>query len=95
MKQTQEQAILEWMRNKGPITPLEALQHCGCFRLGARIYDLKRKGYAISTEMVEVVTADGKARVARYKLVGRCLTPEDLFKIRAVLEAKGTRYEGD
>jgi hypothetical protein len=35
------------------VTPLIALRRFGCFRLGARIYDLKQKGYAIESRMVE------------------------------------------
>ena len=47
------------------LTPIDALNEFGCFRLGGRIYDLKREGLAIETEMVEV--ASGK-RVAQYRL---------------------------
>jgi len=48
-----------------PITPLQALRLYGCLRLGARILDLRSKGYAISTDMIEV---SGKKRVAKYSL---------------------------
>jgi len=48
-----------------PITPLQALRLYGCLRLGARILDLRSKGYAISTDLIEV---SGKKRVARYTL---------------------------
>lgn len=34
------------------ITPLQALNKFSCFRLGARIYDLKELGLKIKTEMV-------------------------------------------
>ena len=34
------------------LTPLEALNEIGCLRLGARIYDLKRQGYDIKSEIV-------------------------------------------
>lgn len=33
-----------------PITPMEALELFGCFRLGARIYELKKEGLTIETE---------------------------------------------
>lgn len=46
------------------ITPLQALKLYGCFRLGARIWDLRRAGYDIHTTLVETC---GK-RVARYRL---------------------------
>ena len=35
-----------------PITPIGALSAYGCFRLGARIYDLRREGMAIDREMI-------------------------------------------
>jgi hypothetical protein len=57
--------ILEHLKTRGAITPLEALKKYGCYRLGARIWDLKQSGHAIRTDMVEV--GEGK-RVARYSL---------------------------
>lgn len=63
---TQCNAILAHLREK-PITPLEALNLYGCFRLGARIFDLRAQGYNITAEMVDV----GGARVAKYRLVGQ------------------------
>lgn len=62
---SQNQAILNHLKNHGPITPLEALNLYGCFRLGGRIYDLKNMGHAIETEMV---SENGK-RFARYHLI--------------------------
>ncbi len=59
---TQKQMILNHMKEHGAITPLEALQRYGCFRLGARIADLKADGVQIQTEMVK---ENGK-RFARY-----------------------------
>jgi hypothetical protein len=57
--------ILEALKRGRKITPLEALRNYGCLRLGARIYDLKKAGHAITREMVEL--ADGK-HVARYSM---------------------------
>ena len=37
----------------------------GCFRLGARIWDLRRAGFSIGAEMIE--TVNGK-RIARYRM---------------------------
>lgn len=50
---TQKQNILQHMRTYGSITPLEALQRYGCFRLGARIADLKADGVKIKTTMIK------------------------------------------
>ena len=61
---TQKQMILRHLRTYGSITPLEALEKYRCFRLGARIADLKNAGIGIRTEMVK---ENGK-RFARYRL---------------------------
>jgi len=60
---TQTTAILRILNLRGSITPLEALQEVGCFRLAARISDLRADGYPIVTEWVE-----GDKRYARYRL---------------------------
>lgn len=64
---TQCNQILAHLRHS-PITPLEALSLFGCFRLGARIFDLREQGYDITTEIVEV---DSGARIAKYSLKGQ------------------------
>lgn len=56
--------ILKHLQSGRAISPLEALEKYGCFRLGARIYDLKRQGSKIVTQMV---TNNGK-RYAEYRL---------------------------
>jgi hypothetical protein len=61
---SQESNIIYHLHNKGGITPIEALELYGCFRLGARIHELKREGYDIETLMVE---NNGK-RFAKYVL---------------------------
>lgn len=60
----QEDQILNHLKTVGPITPIEALNFFGCFRLGARCYDLRQKGYDIETEIVH---QNGK-HFARYRL---------------------------
>lgn len=54
---TQDELVLKHLRESGSITPLEALQLYGCFRLSARIYSLRSRGYDIETDYV---TRDGK-----------------------------------
>ena len=68
MNQSQTNQILEALEAGYRITPLDALNRFGCFRLGARIYDLRRAGHAISKRMVK--TASGK-RIAEYSLGGK------------------------
>lgn len=64
-RKSQNEEILDWLREGKSITPLEALENFGCFRLGGRIYDLKQAGHRIVTE---TVTNNGK-RYASYSLV--------------------------
>ena len=66
MTETQTAQILAHLKTGRSITPIDALNRYGCFRLGARIYDLKQDGHNIYREMVE--TDSGK-RVACYTLV--------------------------
>lgn len=62
---SQGELILNHLKTGRPLTPLEALEKFGCFRLGARIWDLKREGYDIQTDLVDV--GNGK-RVASYQM---------------------------
>lgn len=64
---TQAEALLELLRERGTqgVTPLLALDRIGSFRLGARIYDLRAAGHAISKTMVKT---SGGAHVACYVL---------------------------
>lgn len=60
---TQAQWILQTL-SKRPLTPLEALDGCGCLRLAARILELKQQGHNIVRETV----SDGAKSFARYRL---------------------------
>ncbi len=66
MKNSQENKILAYMQSGKSITPIEALNLFGCFRLGARCYDLRKKGYPIHSELVQ----DGDKHYSRYSLKG-------------------------
>ena len=51
------------------IDPMHALKYAGCWRLGARIYDLRKLGHKIDTEIVTVTNNRGEVkRVAMYRL---------------------------
>lgn len=64
---TQNNQILEHLKNKGSITPLQALTEYGCMRLGARIYDLKEKGFDIRRTTEYYTNSNGqKKHYARY-----------------------------
>ena len=61
---TQSQWILQALEHR-PLTALEALEGCGCFRLAARIAELRFHNHKIITDMVTLPS--GKS-VARYSL---------------------------
>ncbi len=62
---SQRQAVLAWLETGKTLTPMQALYEFGCFRLGARVEELRRQGWNVITDMVEV--GNGK-RVAQYRL---------------------------
>lgn len=62
MSQTTQ--ILDMLK-RGPVTAMDALTEAGCFRLAARIADLRQQGHDILTETV--TTPTGK-HIASYKL---------------------------
>ena len=64
-KPTQAGRILAHLRAGNRLTALEALDAFGCFRLAARIHELRREGWQIEERTVE--TRGGK-RVAEYSL---------------------------
>jgi hypothetical protein len=56
MKQTHYTRLLDYLKNYGSITSLEAIRDLGNTRLSATIFDLKRDGYIIETDTVKVPT---------------------------------------
>lgn len=68
---SQNKRVLQHLKEAGPLTPLEALTRYGCFRLGARIKDLRDAGHSIKTTMIELPAKKGAKpkRVAEYSLV--------------------------
>ena len=61
---SQNALIKGWLLNGKSITPMEALNMFGCFRLSARIANLREEGLAVVTDMVTI----NDKRVARYYL---------------------------
>ena len=69
MRTSQSQKILDYLQKGGSLSPLEALRLFGCGRLGARIYDLKKQGWQISTSAEVQRGPDGEYKCyARYRL---------------------------
>jgi hypothetical protein len=61
---TQNAAILAHLRTSGSITPMDALRLYNCFRLAARIKDLRNDGHDVAM----VLDGDGEKKWARYSL---------------------------
>ena len=69
---TQTDMILQHLQDYGSITALDAQRDYCCMRLGARIYDLKQRGYPIISERVDGVNKFGdKCHWARYRMGAR------------------------
>ncbi len=66
MSKSQNTLILNRLKRGWSINALQALEKFQCFRLAARISDLRDQGYNIITKMIE--TPNSKKRIAQYKL---------------------------
>lgn len=67
---TQCDRILRHLQDYGSITQAEAVAEYGCYRLGARIFDLKSRGVAIKSETVTGKNRYGeRTSFARYSIV--------------------------
>jgi hypothetical protein len=62
---TQTQQILEHLQSGKTITPIDALNLYGSFRLGARILEIRKQGYNVVTK----VKTQGKKHFAEYSLI--------------------------
>ena len=68
-RETQEQKILKYMKDKGSITAVDAIREFGCMRLASRISDLRESGYNIETVFEVSRNRYGdKVKYARYYL---------------------------
>jgi hypothetical protein len=64
---TQTEMIRAHLESGRDITPIDALEQYGCFRLAARISDLRKAGLPIET-----LTEQRSGKVwARYRLIGQ------------------------
>ncbi len=72
---TVKSAVLNYLKSGRKLTSNEALLMFGTSRLGAVIHSLRKQGYCIKTDTIEVKAGTGKptahnAHVASYSLVG-------------------------
>ena len=62
---SQIDAIRAHLLRGKPITPIQALNLFGCFRLAAVIFNIREEGYTVDTEMVH----KGGKKWASYTLI--------------------------
>lgn len=68
--QSDNQLILQYMKEHGSITRLEAEIYIGCRALPQRIHELRNHGIPIASETVKVPKRGGRsAYVSRYSLM--------------------------
>lgn len=66
---TQCERVIQYMRDFGSITALQAMEDLGVMRLASRICDLRRDGYRIKKEDVKKRNRYGEwAHIAKYSL---------------------------
>ena len=70
MNLSQTEMIMELLEDGIGLTPIDALEHAGCFRLSARILELKEEGHTIYKTWHEYTNTFGEQKkVACYWLV--------------------------
>jgi hypothetical protein len=62
---SQNKQIAEYLNKGKKLTTLDALTKFGCFRLAARISDLRNDGMNIATK---IITLENKKQIAQYSL---------------------------
>lgn len=68
-RRTQQTAVLDWLKTGTGITSMEAFKALGVTRLSAIIFELRKKGYYITSEESIVKNRFGaNVRIARYYL---------------------------
>jgi len=70
-KKSQKEQIKQYLLTGKELTPLEALEKFGCFRLGARIWDLRHEGYDIQN----IGADEGQWAVYQMKVAAPVLPP--------------------
>lgn len=71
MKLTQTNEVLEHLKTHGTITSIEAIMQYGATRLSAIIFDLRKEGHNIETQMVTGKNRrGGSTTFARYVYKG-------------------------
>lgn len=50
-KQAQNKTVLNWLKSGQTLTSAQAANYFGIYRLSARIYDLRKQGHKINSEL--------------------------------------------
>jgi len=66
---SQNKSIKAHLQKGKSLTALDALYMFGCFRLGARIHDLKAQGLKFKSELIEITSAGKKKKVSKYSII--------------------------
>jgi hypothetical protein len=78
MRQSQNAGILQALKDGAKITPMGALRRFGCFRLSARIADIRKMGYKVKTRIINLF---GK----KVRVLGiRRLTPTECARLQTI-----------
>jgi len=62
---SQNKQIADYLNKGKKLTPIDALNKFGCFRLAARIADLRNEGMNIVTNTIKL---DNKKLIAQYSI---------------------------
>lgn len=66
---SQENKVINYMREYGSITQLDALREFGCMRLASRISSLRKRGYAITSTLETSKNRYGETiKYSRYRM---------------------------
>lgn len=85
--ESQANAILAHLQDGNGITPMDDLDLCGCFRLSARIADLKKRGYDIVTEKIKAMADEYAAEyVPMYQKVAGIAFVDGMKKAMEIIK---------
>ena len=62
---SQNKQIADYLNKGKKLTPIDALNKFGCFRLAARIADLRNEGMSIVTNTIKL---ENKKQIAQYSV---------------------------
>ena len=64
--ETQNKQIRQYLESGRVISPLDALYKFGCFRLSARIYDLRHEGMRIMARTRRIISGGKPKHITEY-----------------------------